>query len=121
VDEVMIQTISVLAACLFFMTKQAYDMWRSKQNGSSKNGKPSEMDTATRDRLLRDLHEWHQPRMDPSTGQPRFFWYEDLEIHNELRMTREQMGVLTEVMKKCEESILKLAATIEKKNPVADE
>jgi hypothetical protein len=81
--ELQLQTIAILSAALVFLSKSAVDAY--KKMAARKNGMDS-------DSMMRDLHRWHKPVVDPKSGQPRFLWYEDsLELRDSVEKLREEM------------------------------
>ncbi len=87
----LLQTFTIMAACIVFLSKQAVDAYRSR------NGKAAPQDESFL--LVKDLHRWHKPVVDPETGQPRFMWYGDSkELKDELKANRETMQELTDSM-----------------------
>jgi hypothetical protein len=88
-----IQTICILSAAIVFLAKQTVDAWKAV--ASKKNGTPGSSFT-----MLQDLHKWHQPVSDIKTGQPRFMWYEDKELTQEIRNLRVEQAEIKDILKK---------------------
>jgi len=100
----LLQTFTIMAACIVFLSKQAVDAYRSR------NGKAAPQFSDESSRLVKDLHKWHKPVMDPETGQPRFMWYADSkELKQELKASRITMAELGD-------SIDTLATAVQKSN-----
>lgn len=104
----LIQTIAILAACIVFLAKQAFD-FKKRKNGHGVPMNPNDSSAA----LLRELHSWHKPVNDPETGQPRFMWYEDSShLREELNKNSLALDELRSTIAKMNDSIAKLVGEI---------
>jgi len=99
----LIQTVSVLAACVVFLATKGFELQKKKKlNGDHPDAKLRAQ--------IKELHTWHAPIQDPSSGQPRFLWYEDTgllvksidALLDEMALTRESHKDLSEAIKNCQ-------------------
>lgn len=108
----LIKTIAVLSACIVYLSKQAIESYKAKRTGPQKI-----VDCGL---LVKELHKWHQPVVDPGTGQPKFMWYENnSELEKELRANRESMEALRDSTRKTRESMDRLIAAMERRRSEA--
>lgn len=95
----LIQTVAILAACVVFLAKEGYKAYDKKKNGTSDL-------SGSKMVLLSELHDWHKPKVDPETGQPRFMWYADSkELREQLERNRESMDELRAAIAGMNESL----------------